>query len=393
MIDLLVARFLLQIHEFMTGRIKLLKNSKVLRNENKPEISYSYDILSEFDTRCGTFKLDEFQLPNDVCPSRFVCPNADSSDVLKTFTACIDAMNCAMFAGMTTNVAAGSNIALFIHQMIPHHLNAVNMAKALHKTNSLECDDLTSDSEDCRLAELIYSMISSQNYQVQVMNRILEVNKNYPLTDDCDISLKKYQEIAVSENATILQLNEGVGAPTGPDARNLQGEICTSENNVFTVVVDLFAGELGLYQFRECGNQTNPTIGIEIGETYTFIQQHVSNYFHPMGFAYYADGTRKSADLLDPGYSPTAGNVCPHFGNCSAPIYLQERKNLGRYNNIPELGPLTSDEDDTGLDTYEQKFFHPITEWVGYGEFSVKLRFTDEDFRNDIFYFCHVSRT
>jgi hypothetical protein len=378
----------------MTGRIKLLKNGKVIRTDNTPEIGYIYDIPSEFDTKCGTFMVDAFQLPNDVCPSRFVCANADSSDVLKTFTACVDAMNCAMFAGMTTNVAADSNNALFIHQMIPHHLNAVNMGKALHKTNSLKCDDLTSESEDCRMAELMYSMIASQNYQIQAMRKILEANKNYLLTDDCDISLKKYQELTVSENSTILQLSEDASTPpVGPDARNMQSEICTSENNVFTVVVDLFAGELGLYQFRECGNQTNPTIGIEIGETYTFIQKHVSNYYHPIRFAYYADGTRKSVDLLDPGYTPTSGNVCPHFGNCTAPIYLQERKHLGRYNNIPELGQLTLDEDDTGLHAYEQKFFHPIQEWVGYGEFSAKLRFTDEYFRDDIFYSCHVSRT
>jgi hypothetical protein len=120
------------------------------------------------------------------------------------------------------------------------------MGKAVHKTNSLKCEDLTSESEECRTAEVIYSMIASQNYQIQLMRKVLEA-KNYLLTDDCDISLKKYQELTSSENSTILQLSENVSAPPmDPDARNLQGEICTSENNVFTVVVDLFAGELAL---------------------------------------------------------------------------------------------------------------------------------------------------
>ena len=40
-------------------------------------------------------------------------------------------MNCAMMSGMTTGVVEGtqSEAALFLHQMIPHHQNAVNMAK------------------------------------------------------------------------------------------------------------------------------------------------------------------------------------------------------------------------------------------------------------------------
>jgi len=45
-----------------------------------------------------------------------------------------------MFAGMTTNVNAGSEAALFLHQMIPHHQNAVNMSKALLKTKTLNCE-------------------------------------------------------------------------------------------------------------------------------------------------------------------------------------------------------------------------------------------------------------
>jgi uncharacterized protein (DUF305 family) len=35
---------------------------------------------------------------------------------------------------MTTGVMASDETALFIHQMIPHHQNAVNMAKTLLKS-------------------------------------------------------------------------------------------------------------------------------------------------------------------------------------------------------------------------------------------------------------------
>jgi len=36
-------------------------------------------------------------------------------------------------AGMTNKATSKSEVALFVHQMIPHHQNAVNMAKALLK--------------------------------------------------------------------------------------------------------------------------------------------------------------------------------------------------------------------------------------------------------------------
>ena len=50
---------------------------------------------------------------------------------------------------------------------------------------------------------------------------------------------------------------------------------CPNNECVFTVKVKLTAGELGYYKFDECGDVTNPTIGIEMGTTYRFVQ--VSN--------------------------------------------------------------------------------------------------------------------
>lgn len=49
-------------------------------------------------------------------------------------------------------------------------------------------------------------------------------------------------------------------------------EVCT-----FTAKVNLFAGELGYYQFEECGDNVNPTLGMELGKTYKFTQQDRSN--------------------------------------------------------------------------------------------------------------------
>lgn len=59
------------------------------------------------------------------------------------------------------------------------------------------------------------------------------------------------------------------------------GPICFSDNKVFHARVDLFAGELGYYVFEECGlDVKNPTIAMELGETYTFVQSDRTNYYH-----------------------------------------------------------------------------------------------------------------
>jgi Domain of unknown function (DUF305) len=156
------------IHQFMTGRIKLLKNGVPVTHEDVPEVSYTYDAPSEFDEKCGTYGLDQFQLPNEQCFDRFVCnvPSGDSN--LELFSECIEAMNCAMLSGMTTKASSGSEIALFIHHMIPHHQNAVNMAKATLKFGKFQCDDLTSETDDCVLEQILREIVNDQNFQIQV---------------------------------------------------------------------------------------------------------------------------------------------------------------------------------------------------------------------------------
>jgi hypothetical protein len=159
--------------------------------------------------------------------------------------------------------------------------------------------------------------------------------------------------------------------------------------NFFFVLLTILI-HIGYFKFDECGDQVNPTIGIEVGQTYTFVQAHFSNYFHPLGFSYFPDGNHKNEDELEPGITQTEGNPCAEFLNCSAPMYFRDGVSLGTYNNLPERGQMTTGTSNFGLDAYEGLFFHPLRQWAGYGQFSVKLRFTDEDLSGDIFYFCKV---
>ena len=98
------------LHHGMSGRIQLLQNGVPLNNSptvsvqtttsEKEALAYQgyQDSRSEFDQACGSFGLDPFQLPNPLCPDRFVCGTEDVSDELQHFATCLDAANCAMMS-------------------------------------------------------------------------------------------------------------------------------------------------------------------------------------------------------------------------------------------------------------------------------------------------------
>ena len=135
----------------------------------------------------------------------------------------------------------------------------------------------------------------------------------------------------------------------------------------------------GYFTFAECPGVKNPTIGMEYGKPYRFIQKDRSNWYHPMGFAYFPDGAHDDKDELEPGISQT-GSSCVTNNTCPTPLYFLDGTFLGN--------PL--DRSDFGLDVYEPDFFLGIAGWSGKGEYNVMLTFDDETFTNDIFYFCHV---
>merc|ERR1719464_474414 len=86
---------------------------------------------------------------------------------------------------MTNGVKAEKESVLFIHQMIPHHQNAVNMAKALLKTGTVECDDIMNeDDPNCDLQRVLRDIVVTQNNQIQVMQAYLKAF-DYPEEDQC----------------------------------------------------------------------------------------------------------------------------------------------------------------------------------------------------------------
>jgi hypothetical protein len=181
------------IHQGMTGRIKFVdSNGTPLFSADEPEIPYSYQVPSAYDQSCGTFGLEEFQLPNDQCPKKFVCDRPGGK--VGEFAECIDSMNCAMLVGMTTNVNNDNALGLFSHQMIPHHQNAVNMCKSLLKSGEAECANLEDEDDPaCVVNVICEEIINVQNAQIQTLMGILEQLDLAP-SDDCVVEVSKKDE-------------------------------------------------------------------------------------------------------------------------------------------------------------------------------------------------------
>lgn len=86
------------------------------------------------------------------------------------FEECLHAMDCAMHHEMQIRVDGGDPVAAFMHQMIPHHANAVNMAKALLTAEAINSEN---DAEG-EVEDLVWDIINVQNKQIHFMEAWLK---------------------------------------------------------------------------------------------------------------------------------------------------------------------------------------------------------------------------
>jgi hypothetical protein len=169
------------------------------------------------------------------------------------------------------------------------------------------------------------------------------------------------------------------GGEQGTSTSTTTTTICSPPSKTFTVKLNFGEGELGYYEFDECEGHS-PTIGLVVGETYTFVQGDVSNWYHPLGFAYGPDGAHDDQDEFEKGISRTSNSSCITDMKCPAPQYKRNGEFLANA-SVPE---------DFGLDAYEPLFFYPLLDWMDMGTFSIDVTFDDATIRQDAFYFCHV---
>jgi len=135
-----------------------------------------------------------------------------------------------------------------------------------------------------------------------------------------------------------------------------------------------------------------PTLGIRKNVTYYFKQHDLTNYLHPLGFAYFPDGAHDEKEELETGIVPPgSSSTCDETLTCPAPMYMLNGEYLGANSNHAMMADVTGDEEDMGMDAYVPLFSLQPEGWRETGNFSIALKFDVEDFVDDLFYFCHVS--
>jgi uncharacterized protein (DUF305 family) len=134
--------------------------------------------VATFDATCGTHASAAFdpKSKHSTCDGKtFLCGPGSSG----TYETCLTAIDCQMHHDMAVSVPAGkSKFATFARQMIPHHQNAVAMAKALAKHHTAaDYPAAGTEDQDKAWAEgLIMSIINLQNFQIQQMQSWLSSN-------------------------------------------------------------------------------------------------------------------------------------------------------------------------------------------------------------------------
>jgi len=164
-----VIYYFCHIHSKMSGKLIIKKaNGDPLTGLANPTAMtlYSPVIPSQEDETCGTSGIADYVGgASKVCDQLFLC------GVLTTnWEKCLQAIDCKMNKEMKAQTCADypNKLAVFMQQMIAHHLNAVNMARMLLKQASTEitaCD--VEDTGACDgWTAILWGIVNEQNYQV-----------------------------------------------------------------------------------------------------------------------------------------------------------------------------------------------------------------------------------
>jgi len=297
------------------------------------------------DVTCGTTATAPYADGGaNACDQQFFGGTHDTD-----FEQCLQSVDCQMHKEMMyeTSVDEDSNVVTFMQQMIPHHENAVNMAKLLLKQDM----DAVSGVED--LEGILYDIINVQNFQVH--------------------SFRNY----LNPEGKLLEGSTSVPPPTRLRGRRMDSGACTPSETNICMSLDFFASETGYYNLDrgdfEVTSGSSPDITVKIGQTITFDQSDHTNWYHPVGFAYRPDGAHGDDWGADEN---------PEVEGLGELLYKID----GAATDCPDAG-------DTGLDCYEPEFFYPYDDWTS-KKYTSELTITPEVAAASeggvIYYFCHI---
>ena len=129
-----------------------------------------------FDTLCGTSDRSQYAKGGSEggqCTSTqaFLCGAVDTQ-----FAQCMEANDCKMNHEMSVANDPSSPVATFMHQMIPHHVNAVNMARILLKESKAyggPIDMAGNTDQYDGVQDMLVEVVNTQNYQISEMRKWL----------------------------------------------------------------------------------------------------------------------------------------------------------------------------------------------------------------------------
>lgn len=162
---------------------------------------------------------------------------------------------------------------------------------------------------------------------------------------------------------------------------------------IFQVAVDFFQSSTGYYTFTNCDG-VKPTLKVRAGSVYKFVQEHITNHMHPLGFAYEPDGAHKGVDELELGVKPPgSASDCDSSSSCQAPMYYAGNSGdvfLGGSGLLSSASDPYAGVGDGGfgLDSYEPAFEGYQATWR-FNKYNVRVMITD-DATAEYFYFCHL---
>jgi hypothetical protein len=162
-----VIYYFCHIHSKMSGKI-IIKNADGSNYSNgTPELNLYEPVVNDaFDTKCGTSHVSEYaDGASNECKIEFFSGKKDTD-----FEMCLHAIDCQMHYEMYSETGPDEDdkVALFMQQMIPHHVNAVNMAKLLLKQSTQAELDAVEDLEG-----ILKDIINTQNFQIHQFRNYL----------------------------------------------------------------------------------------------------------------------------------------------------------------------------------------------------------------------------
>lgn len=199
-----VIYYFCHIHSKMSGKIVIQNADGSAYSSESAELAlYEPIVKDNFDTMCGTSHVSEYaDGAQNECNIEFFAGSKDTD-----FESCLQAIDCQMHYEMYSETSAdGSDkIATFMQQMIPHHVNAVNMAKLLLKQATEEEIDAVDDLE-----AILLDIINTQNFQIHQFRNYL--GGNGALLHDSDVVPPSTQSAGAKSFATVSVLMASTAA-------------------------------------------------------------------------------------------------------------------------------------------------------------------------------------